>query len=633
MNNQNKNILFWATIFIILVIGFNLLQGDGLISSPQHLPLSDFLTKLDARQVSRVKIQGQSLEGQLNDGTNFTTYFGSYYDLVNKLNEGGVHIEVVPTNTRMSTFVNMLISWIPVPFFFGILLLFLRQVSGGSGKTLYFGRSKAKLMSEHSVKISFKDVAGIEEAKSELIEIVEFLRDPGKFQRLGGKIPKGCLLVGPPGTGKTLLAKAIAGEAHVPFFHISGSHFVEMFVGIGASRVRDMFEQAKKYSPCIVFIDEIDAVGRHRGIGLGGGNDEREQTLNQILVEMDGFEANEGVIVVAATNRADVLDPALLRPGRFDRKVILNNPDVQGREKILNVHLSKVRHSASVDSRTIACGTFGLSGAALANLVNEAALIAAKNNKKEIDTEDLEKAKDKIMMGAERRSMALTEDQKHRTAYHEGGHAIVALNVKASDPIHKATIVPRGESLGMVMRLPENDRVSYTKEQLESNIAIFLGGRVAEEVIYGKSRVATGASEDIKQCTKIARYMVTEVGLSDKVGPINYAPAEGEYGYHTQKSNNAYTSEKNAQIIEDEIKRIITEGYELAREIITSDINKLHIIARNLLEKETLTGDEIKKLIADDTNSNNISSTKTGKRKAAPTKVKSNPAGSVEESV
>ncbi len=596
MNNQNKNILFWAAIFITLIVSFNFLQGDNFVANKQRFLLSEFLVKADAKQVNSVKIQGRSLEGVLNDGTIFSTYFGEYPDLINRLNDSGVRIEVLPPDTKVNSFLNIFISWFPMFLFIGVWIFFMRQMQNGSGKAMYFGKSKAKLMSEQLVKVTFKDVAGIEEAKDELAEIVEFLRDPGKFQDVGARIPRGCLLVGPPGTGKTLLAKAISGEANVPFFHISGSDFVEMFVGVGASRVRDMFDQAKKNSPCIIFIDEIDAVGRHRGRGLGGGNDEREQTLNQILVEMDGFEPNEGTIVVAATNREDVLDPALLRPGRFDRKITLSNPDVKGREKILNVHLSKVKHSKNVNTKIIACGTFGLSGAALANLVNEAALIAAKNNRKEVDTKDLEQAKDKVIMGAERRSMVLTDEQKHRTAYHEGGHAIVALYVKASDPIHKATIIPRGSALGMVMRLPETDRWSYTKEQLESDIAVCMGGRVAEEVIYGKDQVATGASEDIRQATRIARYMVTEVGLSDKVGPINYSQ-NNEGSYSNLRNNCSSSSEKNAQIIEDEIKRLINEGYSLAQKIITSNIEQLHTIAKNLLEKETLTGDEIKELV------------------------------------
>ncbi|CAM81263.1 ATP-dependent zinc metalloprotease FtsH [Orientia tsutsugamushi] len=597
MNNQNRNVLFWATVFIVLVVAFNLLQGESFITSQQQLHLSDFLARVDAKQVSRVKIQGHSLEGELTDGSSFSTYFGNYDNLVNRLNDNGVHIEVLPTSTRMGAFISTIISWFPMLLFIGVWIFVMRQMQSGSSKALYFGRSKAKLMAENSVKVSFKDVAGIEEAKDELMEIVDFLRDPGKFQKLGGKIPKGCLLIGPPGTGKTLLAKAIAGEANVPFFHISGSNFVEMFVGVGASRVRDMFEQAKKNAPCIVFIDEIDAVGRHRGIGLGGGNDEREQTLNQILVEMDGFESNEGVIVVAATNRADVLDQALLRPGRFDRKIVLINPDVKGREKILNVHLQKVKHAADINIKAIACGTFGLSGAALANIVNESALIAAKNNKKEISNEDLEQAKDKIMMGSERRSMALTDEQKRCTAYHEAGHAIVALYVKASDPIHKVTIVPRGSSLGMVMRLPKHDRLNYTKEQLESNITVALGGRIAEEVIFGKDKVTTGAAEDIKQCTKIARFMVLEAGLSDKVGLQEYTSYYESSSYPNQRGKLAFMSEKNAQIIEDEVTRLINAGYKLAREIITSHLDKLKLIANSLLDKETLNGDDVKLLV------------------------------------
>ncbi len=484
MNNQSKNILIWASIFAFIIFIVNALQGDYSLSSRENLAFSEFLTRVDDRQVSNVKIHGRMIDGTLNDGTAFSTYSADFPDLINKLRANDVRIEAGPIDNRMNSLFSILISWFPMLLLIGVWVFFMRQMQGG-GKAMGFGKSKAKLQTDKGPKVTFKDVAGINEAKEELTEIVDFLRDPSKFHKLGGKIPKGCLLVGPPGTGKTLLAKAIAGEANVPFFSISGSDFVEMFVGVGASRVRDMFEQGKRNAPCIIFIDEIDAVGRHRGIGMGGGNDEREQTLNQMLVEMDGFEANEGVVIIAATNRPDVLDRALLRPGRFDRQITVSNPDINGREQILQVHLRKIKHVQKIDPRSIAKGTPGFSGAHLANLVNEAALIAARKNKKEVELIDLEDAKDKVMMGPEKRSWVMTDNEKKMTAYHEAGHALVGLYCPHSDPIHKATIIPRGMALGMVQRLPEVDSYSTSRAQYKSSIAVGMGGRVAEEIIFG----------------------------------------------------------------------------------------------------------------------------------------------------
>ena len=506
-------------------------------------------------------------------------------------------INVEPYNNKGSSLLNVILSWFPMLLLIGVWLFFMRQMQSGSGKALGFGRSKAKMLDEKTGKITFKDVAGIDESKNELEEVIEFLKDPSKFQRLGGKIPKGVLLIGPPGCGKTLLARAVAGEAGVPFFSISGSDFVEMFVGVGASRVRDMFEQGKKNAPCIIFVDEIDAVGRHRGAGLGGGNDEREQTLNQLLVEMDGFESNEGVIIVAAINRPDVLDPALLRPGRFDRQVVVPNPDILGREKILKVHLRKVPLAPNVDSKIIARGTPGFSGADLANLVNEGALLAARRNKRFVTMQEMEDAKDKVLMGIERKSMVMKDEEKKLTAYHEAGHAIVAIHSKESDPVHKATIIPRGRALGMVMRLPESDRISMSKIKLKADLAVAMGGRIAEEIIFGPSKVTTGASSDISMATNIARKMVTEWGMSDKLGPLAYGENEQEIflGHSvTQKKN---ISESTAQEIDKEIRKIVDESYKKARSIIKKNINQLHKLAKGLLHYETLTGDEIKDVI------------------------------------
>jgi cell division protease FtsH len=596
MNNQGRNLLIWAAIFVLMIVFFNIFQSENLISGKNNISFSDFLSKIDEKTVSAVKIEGRTIEGVLSDGSYFSTYAPDYPDLINRLNSNDVSIEVIPPNTKMHSLIGILISWFPMLLLIGVWIFFMRQMQGG-GKAMGFGRSKAKLLSDKGPKITFKDVAGIDEAKGELTEIVDFLRDPSKFQKLGGKIPKGCLLIGPPGTGKTLLARAIAGEANVPFFSISGSDFVEMFVGVGASRVRDMFEQGKRNAPCIIFIDEIDAVGRHRGIGMGGGNDEREQTLNQMLVEMDGFEANEGVVILAATNRPDVLDPALLRPGRFDRQITVSNPDIDGREQILQVHLKKVKCSSGILPRIIARGTPGFSGAELANLVNESALIAARRGKKEVDMLDLEEAKDKVLMGVERRSMIMSDEQKKLTAYHEGGHALVGLYCPASDPIHKATIIPRGRALGMVMRLPENDRFSMPRDKMEADITVAMAGRVAEEIIFGRDKVTSGASSDIKMATRMAKAMVTEWGLSDAVGPIYHGAAnEDIYAYNRNGSGDK--SENTSELIDQEIKKIVTNGYDLARNILTKHLDQLHLLAKMLTEHETLSGQQIKNLLS-----------------------------------
>jgi cell division protease FtsH len=594
MNNQNKQIFTWIIIFILMVITFNALNGDGLSGGAKNLAFSDFLNKVDEHQVNSVKIQGRNIEGTLSDGTSFSTYTTDYPGLVDKLNTNGVYIEVTPPDTKMHSLFSIFVSWFPMLLLIGVWVFFMRQMQGGS-KGMGFGKSKAKLISDTGNKVTFADVAGVDEAKEELYEVVDFLRDPGKFQKLGGQIPKGCLLIGPPGTGKTLLAKAIAGEANVPFFSISGSDFVEMFVGVGASRVRDMFEQGKKNAPCIIFIDEIDAVGRHRGIGLGGGNDEREQTLNQMLVEMDGFEANEGVVIIAATNRPDVLDNALLRPGRFDRQVTVSNPDVNGREQILKVHMKKIKHSDKIDPRVIARGTPGFSGAELQNLVNEAALLAARAGKKIVEMIDMEEAKDKVMMGVQRKSLAMSDDEKKLTAYHEGGHALVGLYCPASDPIHKATIIPRGRALGMVMRLPENDRFSMSLEKMKADIAVAMAGRVAEEIIFGMEKVTSGASSDIKMATRMAEAMVTEWGLSATVGPVFHGKSNEDM--YANGAGDKDRSEKTSEVIDSEIKRIVDEGYNFARHILTKHLDQLHILAKALIEKETLSGKQIKNLL------------------------------------
>jgi cell division protease FtsH len=585
-------------VILVLLIGlFNLFQGAPHRSADLPVPYSTFLDKVETGDVKKVTIEGRKIRIVDNAGAHFITNSPDDPNLVDKLVKHKVIIEAEPQEEGMPTLFAVLLNWFPILLLIGVWIFFMRQMQSGGGRAMGFGKSRARLLTEKTGRVTFEDVAGIDEAKLELEEIVEFLRDPQKFQRLGGRIPKGVLLVGPPGTGKTLLARAIAGEANVPFFTISGSEFVEMFVGVGASRVRDMFEQAKKNAPCLVFIDEIDAVGRHRGAGLGGGNDEREQTLNQLLVEMDGFEANEGVILIAATNRPDVLDPALLRPGRFDRQVVVPNPDVLGREKILKVHLRKVPLAPDVEARIIARGTPGFSGADLANLVNEAALLAARKNRRVVSMQELEDAKDKVMMGTERRSMVMTDEEKRLTAYHEAGHAIATLHCKASDPIHKATIIPRGRALGMVMRLPEKDQYAMARDQLEANLVVAMGGRVAEELIFGREKVTTGASNDIAQATAIARKMVTEWGMSDKLGPLRYNENQEEIFLGHSVAQQKNVSDATAEVIDQEVRAIVDNADAACRKILTDNIGDLHTLAKSLLEYETLTGEEIKALL------------------------------------
>ena len=595
-----KNLMMWGVIVLLVVGLFNLFKNPKHPVASDTVPFSSFLKNVEDGRVVRVEIKGNNIEGVLADGTAFKTYAPNDPNLVEKLSSKGVNITASPQDNQMPSLWGILLSWFPMLLLIGVWVFFMRQMQGGKG-AMGFGKSKAKLLSEARGKVTFNDVAGIDEAKEEVEEIVEFLRDPRKFRRLGGKIPKGALLIGPTGTGKTLLAKAIAGEASVPFFSISGSDFVEMFVGVGASRVRDMFEQGKKNAPCIIFIDEIDAVGRSRGAGLGGGNDEREQTLNQLLVEMDGFETNEGVILIAATNRPDVLDPALIRPGRFDRQVVVPNPDIVGREAILKIHIKKIHTGPDVKLRTIARGTPGFSGADLANLCNESALLAARKNKKVVTMEDIEEAKDKVMMGAERRSMVMTEDDKKLTAYHEGGHALVAINEKASDPIHKATIIPRGKALGVVWTLPERDKYSHTREYLEANISKAMGGRVAEELIFGHDKVTSGASSDIQMATKLAKDMVTRFGMSKELGPLTYGENEDEVFLGRSITRHQHMSEETANKVDIEIKKIVDAGYQRAKKIITEKIDDLHKIAKALLLYETLSGEEIKDLILKNT--------------------------------
>ncbi len=597
MNNL-RNLALWIVIALLLVFLFNLFQGTGQHTAASPISYSKFNELVVQNQVKKVTFQGDQVKGEMVSGQPFaTTVPNNDATLWPTLKSHNVDTAVSPADEGMPSLLAIFINWFPMLLIFGVWVIFLRQMQSGGGKAMGFGKSRAKLLTERQGRVTFEDVAGVDEAKDDLKEIVDFLRDPQKFQRLGGRIPKGVLLVGPPGTGKTLLARAIAGEANVPFFTISGSDFVEMFVGVGASRVRDMFEQAKKNSPCIVFIDEIDAVGRHRGAGLGGGNDEREQTLNQLLVEMDGFEANESVILIAATNRPDVLDPALLRPGRFDRHVVVPNPDLGGREKILRVHLRKVPLAPDVDPRIIARGTPGFSGADLANLVNEGALMAARRGKRVVTMSELEDAKDKVMMGAERRSLAMSDEEKKLTAYHEGGHALVALHVVGSDPIHKATIIPRGRALGMVMRLPERDQLSLTRQKMLADLCVAFGGRIAEELVFGHEKVTTGAQSDIEQATRMARAMVTRFGMSDSLGPIAYAENQEEVFLGHSVSRTQNISEATAQKIDSEIHRIIDECYLRAKQILTDRQSDLNVLARGLLEYETLTGDEIVALL------------------------------------
>jgi cell division protease FtsH len=597
VNSFGKNLALWIIIGLLLVALFNLFQSSATRSPQNSLAYSEFVNDVNRGQVREVTIQGNTINGKFSDGRTFSTYTPNDPNLVARLIDRGVLIHAAPAEESVPSLFGILISWFPMLLLIGVWIFFMRQMQGGGGRAMGFGKSRARLLTEKVGRITFDDVAGIDEAKQELEEIVEYLKDPQKFQRLGGKIPKGVLLVGPPGTGKTLLARAIAGEANVPFFTISGSDFVEMFVGVGASRVRDMFEQGKKNAPCIIFIDEIDAVGRHRGAGLGGGNDEREQTLNQLLVEMDGFEANEGVILIAATNRPDVLDPALLRPGRFDRQVVVPNPDVVGREKILKVHMRKVPLASDVDPRIIARGTPGFSGADLANLVNEAALMAARKGKRSVTMAEFEMAKDKVMMGAERRSMVMTEDEKKLTAYHEGGHALVMLYAEGHEPLHKVTIIPRGRALGVTMFLPERDKYSQSKMELEAMMTSLFGGRVAEELIFGTERVTTGAADDIRRATNLARRMVTEFGFSEKLGPLRYSENEEEVFLGHSVTQRKNVSDATAKTIDDEIRRIVDAGEQRARTILTEHLDELHALAKGLLEFETLSVDDVRRVI------------------------------------
>ena len=605
---MGKNLAAWAIIVIFLLAIFNLFQDNSSQNRQVSLPYSEFLAQVKLNNVNDVTIKENNIIGHFQSGEEFTTYTPNDPTLITKLTESGVKVTAAPLDERVSPILGMLLNWLPMLLFIGVWIFFMRQMQGGKGGAMGFGKSKARLLTEKQGKVTFEDVAGVDEAKDELEEIIEFLKNPQKFQKLGGKIPKGVLLVGPPGTGKTLLARAVAGEANVPFFTISGSDFVEMFVGVGASRVRDMFEQGKKSAPCIVFIDEIDAVGRHRGAGLGGGNDEREQTLNQLLVEMDGFETNEGVILIAATNRPDVLDPALLRPGRFDRQVVVPNPDILGREKILKVHMKKISVAKNVDPRIIARGTPGFSGADLANLINEAALLAARKSKLNVGMIELEQAKDKVMMGAERRSMVMTEDEKKMTAYHEAGHALVMLKVEGHEPLHKVTIIPRGRALGVTMWLPERDKLSQTRTELEALIASMFGGRVAEELIYGKKNITTGAGNDIQQATNLARRMVMEFGFSDKLGPLRYETNQEEVFLGHSVAQQRNISDETARLIDEEVRRLVEEGEKTSRKILTKHIEDLHKIAKGLLEYETLSADDVDNILKgkelDKTNTN-----------------------------
>jgi len=595
LNETARTLILMVVITLVLMLVFRNMSTP-MVSAVNY---STFISEVKSGTVKKVTIEGNTITGKRTDDSRFKTYNPETSNdaLIGTLLEHKVEIE--GAEPRNSLWAHALISWFPILLLLGIWIYFMRQMQGGGGGrgALSFGKSRARLMGEDQVKVTFNDVAGVEEAKEEVGELVEFLRDPGKFQKLGGKIPRGVLMVGAPGTGKTLLAKAIAGEAKVPFFTISGSDFVEMFVGVGASRVRDMFEQAKKHAPCIIFIDEIDAVGRHRGAGLGGGHDEREQTLNQLLVEMDGFEGNEGVIIIAATNRPDVLDPALLRPGRFDRQVVVPLPDIRGREQILKVHMRKVPLSDDVKPAIIARGTPGFSGADLSNLVNEAALFAARSNKKHVDMDDFERAKDKIMMGAERRSMVMSEKEKKLTAYHEAGHAIIGRLVPSHDPVYKVTIIPRGRALGVTMYLPEEDRYSQSKEQLESMISSMFGGRIAEMLIFGKDNVTTGASNDIERATLIARNMVTRWGLSDKLGPLTYAEEQGEVFLGHSVTKHKAVSDETAHMIDDEIKTIIDRNYKRAEKLLKDNLDKLHMMAEALIKYETIDAGQIEEIM------------------------------------
>ena len=597
MNPSFRNFAIWVGVAALLLVLFEVFQTSNFQgTNTSEVPYSDFRANVDRGEVKDITITGNRIAGKLNNGSTFTTYAPDDPGIIDNLYKS--HVKILAKAPEDQGWLYGLLSiWLPLLLIMGLWIFFMRQMQAGGGRAMGFGKSKAKLLTERSGRVTFEDVAGVDEAKEDLQEIVEFLRDPQKFQRLGGKIPRGALLVGPPGTGKTLLARAIAGEANVPFFTISGSDFVEMFVGVGASRVRDMFDQAKKNAPCIIFIDEIDAVGRHRGAGLGGGNDEREQTLNQLLVEMDGFEANEGIILIAATNRPDVLDPALLRPGRFDRQIMVPNPDVAGREKILRVHSRKVPMAPDVDIKILARGTPGFSGADLANLINEGALLAARRNKRMVTQREFEDAKDKVMMGAERRTMVMSDEEKRNTAYHEAGHAIVGL-VVPYDPLHKVTIIPRGRALGVTMNLPEGDRYSRTRKWCEARMAVLFGGREAEIILGGPDNVTNGASGDIQMATVLARSMVTEWGMSEKLGRVRYNGNEQEVflGHSVTQTKNL--SDETASLIDAEIRSLIQAGEETARKILSDNPAQLHAVAKALLEFETLSGEEVKRVLA-----------------------------------
>lgn len=598
MNDMLKNVILWVVVAVVLMSMFN--NFGGRKSQESNMPYSQFIQSVRDGQVKQVIIDGAQIRGMVGTGERFsTTAPQNDPHMIDDLVENHVDFKVDPPESQ-SFLTQVFISWFPMLLLVGVWVFFMRQMQGGGGGrgAMSFGKSKARLIEEDQIKITFADVAGVEEAKEDVQEMVDFLKDPSKFQKLGGKIPRGALMVGPPGTGKTLLAKAIAGEARVPFFSISGSDFVEMFVGVGASRVRDMFEQAKKNAPCIIFIDEIDAVGRHRGAGLGGGHDEREQTLNQLLVEMDGFEGTEGIIVIAATNRPDVLDPALLRPGRFDRQVVVGLPDVRGREQILKVHMKRVPLATDVEVSYLARGTPGFSGADLANLVNEAALFAARKNKREVQMEDFEKAKDKILMGAERRSMVMSEEEKRLTAYHEAGHAIVGRLVPEHDPVYKVSIMPRGRALGITMFLPERDQYSASLEKLESQISSLFGGRIAEEIIYGRRKVTTGASNDIERATSLARNMVTRWGLSERLGPLAYSEEEGEVFLGRSVTKHKVVSEETSHLIDEEIRSFIDRNYERSERILRDNLDKLHLMADALMKYETIDHFQIDDIMA-----------------------------------
>ncbi len=592
-----KSLIFWLAAIILLTAIANMFgKGSPMTGASGQLPFSEFMNQVENHKVAEVTVSGPDVYGTYTEGGKFYTYTPYDPTMIETLRKNGVVVNAKPEDTSANTFWGILISWFPMILLIGVWIFFMRQANAGNSKAMSFGKSRARLL-ENAKKVTFADVAGCDESKQELEEVIDFLKDPAKFQRLGGKIPKGVLLVGPPGTGKTLLAKAVAGEADVPFFSISGSDFVEMFVGVGASRVRDMFAQAKKNSPCLLFIDEIDAVGRHRGAGLGGGNDEREQTLNQLLVEMDGFDENENVILIAATNRPDVLDPALLRPGRFDRQVVVPNPDVKGREEILKVHVRKVPLAKDVNLAVVARGTPGFSGADLANLVNEAALMAARRNKRKVTSKDFDDAKDKVLMGNERKSMAMDEQEKKLTAYHEAGHAICSLNVSETDPIHKATIIPRGRALGMVQQLPEKDQYSYSRAKMLSRLIICMGGRAAEELKFGSQKVTSGASSDIAAATKLARAMVTEWGMSELLGPVLYAENSEEVFLGKSVTQNKNMSEETARVVDSEIKRLVCEAHEGALKILKDKKDEWERLSEALIEYETLTGEEIKQVI------------------------------------